>query len=377
MRIAVIDTEAGLHAWEEPWKHAYLESGTDNIFLSWEWMLLWCRHYGAGHAIRVVAVEDGTGLIGIAPLVATRGHAGSLYRLTVHFPGDEKLADYTDILVVRDGEAVIRAVLDTVREWGDWGRIIFQRVPDGSPGCAAMRRLLERENRPGSVRLACRSPYLTIAGTWDAYFASRSKAVRQELRTSGNHLSRMGAWGLQIARGAHLPAAREALYALHIKRQTHRPGTSIFSDAAGRAFTQDLTESSPAGWGAEVSTLQVGGRTVSAVLALRGKRTFYYWVPAFDSTIRSVSLGKFHLKLLVEHAFAEGYATVDLMIGDDQYKREWASEMRSSWHFVTYRDRATAALAKRATKLWSALRRVKGNSPTAQRLWTRLSKLLS
>lgn len=375
MKISVIDTEAGLNTWESAWKQAYLDSGTDNMFLSWEWTVLWWKHYGAGHALRILVAEDEAGVAGIAPLMVTRGGPGTRWRGLVHFPGDEKLADYSDLLTVRDEQTVAEAVLEALRSWADWGAFELRRVPDTSRAGAALRTQLRGQGRLGAVSLECVSPYLTVGGTWGDFFASRSKALRQELRTSGNHLSRVGTWGFDVCRGGELPAAREALYAFHLARQNRRPGTSIFADEPGQAFTRDLTELSPTGWGAEVSVVRVGTRPVSAVLALRGRRTFYYWVPAFDANVTSASLGKLHLKLLIERAFAEGCAVVDLMIGNDRYKRDWANGVQPNWNIAFYADGPTAALARGMKNLRSVLRTVKDRSRVVERLWTWLSKL--
>ncbi len=375
MRIRVIDSEAGLQASKECWQRAYLGSGTDNVFLSWEWTALWWRHYGAGHAIRVLVAEDESGVAGIVPFVVTPGGATTGWRPVVHFPGDEKLADYTDMLVVRDGPLVARAALTALCDWQDWGSVALRRLPDDSRVGASVRDALAAWSCRCGARLECESPYLTVAGPWPDYFAGRSKSLRQELRTSGNNLTRMGEWGFEVCRDGSLPAAREALYRFHLERQKRRPGASIFADEAGRAFTRDLTEACPAGWRAEVSVVRVGPRPVSAVLALRGQRTFYYWVPAFDASVPGASLGKLHLKLLIERAFADGCALVDLMIGDDRYKLDWATGARSNWRLVGYRDRRTAALAEGIAGLRVALRKLKVRSRTAQRAWTIISKL--
>jgi len=377
VRITALETGEALQAFEGIWRQAYRESRTDNVFLSWEWSWLWWKHYGAEHRLRILVAEDARGVAGIAPLLMSPGGPATRWRPVLHCIGDEKLADYTDFLIIREASAVVKAILGTLFTRRDWGLFELRRTPETSPAFQPLCAALHRQNTGGTCEIECASPYLDVSGGWHEYLATRSKSLRQELRTSANRLRALGDTRFEVCQGEALAEARKALYAFHIQRQGHRPGRSIFEDARGRAFIDELTELTSDGLAADVSVIRVGDRPVSTVLTLRGRRTLYYWVPSFDSQIRSASLGKLHLRHLIECAFAEKHAMVDLMIGEDGYKLDWSNGVQQNWRVVFYGDSATGWVNRTVSGSKAMLRKVKARSRVLRKLWTYLSKIQS
>jgi len=373
MRLRVVETGQALAALEGEWRCAYTESDCDNPFLSWDWVWRWWTHFGDQHRLLVLVVEDARGIAGLAPLAVTASRAGILSRPVVHFVGDDLLADYSDFLIVRDAESVVAAIIAWLRTQPSWGRLDLRRVPETSRALGGFRAAMTAGRIRVCLAVECRSPYAAIDGDWDQYAATRSKALRQELRTTANRLGRLGEPRWETVEGSRREA-RETLYALHRRRHARKVGRSLFEAERTRAFFDDLTETAASGWRTELSLLRLDGRIISVVLALRTNATFYYWVPTFDDELRTGSIGKLHLQHLLEQSVAEKCARFDLMIGEEAYKLEWATAVAANWRITLYRDQFAAAADRVVASMENVARHLRGRSRLAQRLWLRFSK---
>jgi len=335
---------------------------------------LWWRHFGDQHRLSILVVEDGRGIAGIAPLAVTAGGARTLCRPRIHFIGDEALADYSDFLIVRDCQQVVAAVIAWLGAQRGWGRFDLRRVPERSLALVGFRGAMTMPGIRGRLAVECRSPYAAIDDEWERYLASRSKALRQELRTAENRLRRLGRLRWESGEASIPAEAREALYALHRRRQARKVGRSLFEAERTRAFFDEVMATAGPDWRAELSALRLDGRIISVVLGLRTNATFYYWVPTFDDELRGGSVGKLHLKHLVAQSFADKCARFDMMIGEEHYKLEWATDAAVHWKITLYPDRRAAAADRVVLSMENVARHIAARSRLAQRFRVRLSK---
>lgn len=375
MRIRAVESSEELQRLEPEWGVLYAQSDTDNPFLSWDWCALWWKHFGGRERLLVLVAEDDAGPAGIAPLAVRRGGPRALWRGVIHFVGDDGLADYSDFLAAREGDAVVRGIVAWLRDRPGWGVLDLRRVPEESPILPILHSITGRGPRRGGIAVECRRPYVDLSLAWSEYFAGRSRELRQELRTTVNRLRRMDGYRYEVCGGEQLERGRETLYALHLRRQARKVGRSVFDGPAALAFFDELTEARLGNGGAEVSVLRSGDRLISVVLALRMARTLYYWIPTFDEEVRAGSIGKLHLMHVIEDAAARKLGSVDLMIGDERYKLDWATGSRVNWRVALYRDAAAGLVDSAVERGRHHLRRVKNRSRVLQRVWTRMSKL--
>src|SRR3990167_2779584 len=102
----VLETERELLALEEPWGELEAVAGNTNVFLRFDWLATWWKHFGRGQRLMVVTAEEGNRLIAVAPLML--GMAGGVR--TVGFLGRPG-ADYTDFLVRPGEDACVAAIV--------------------------------------------------------------------------------------------------------------------------------------------------------------------------------------------------------------------------------------------------------------------------
>ncbi|WP_240466314.1 hypothetical protein, partial [Arhodomonas sp. KWT] len=150
MTVAVWD-EAAFAAARQSWERLVAASDADPLFLGWDWLYGWWRHFGVpgGAALRLLAVHDGDGsLCGIAPMMVTaervRGVLPSrrLQLVGNFWHGAETLpTEYADFIVRRDcAEAAADVLLECLLGQDQWGELVLAWARADGHAVRALRR---------------------------------------------------------------------------------------------------------------------------------------------------------------------------------------------------------------------------------------------
>ncbi len=103
LSIQPITTLREMEALAVPWNSLLKETtSADNIFLSWEWLYTWARHYVGENRLRVLLAHGPGGqVVGIAPLYLRRTLALRVLGLReMRFLGTEEVCSaYLDFIV--------------------------------------------------------------------------------------------------------------------------------------------------------------------------------------------------------------------------------------------------------------------------------------
>ena len=159
---------------EGEWSELFDAVRVQNVFLSFEWMFTWWKHWGGNRHLAIIVIRDASGrMIGLAPFCIRRGfpEGGGARRLC--FLADEHVgSDYLGILARTSWqESVIDAVVSSVqRHRGEWDYIELRDAGDGSflTGlCNGLEANGMRARRvPASI---CR--YIQLPSSFDEYLA--------------------------------------------------------------------------------------------------------------------------------------------------------------------------------------------------------------
>ena len=87
------------------------------------------------------------------------------------------------------------------------------------------------------------------------------------------------------------------------------------------------------GW-LDLSTLELDGRPVAFCLGFVHDRAYYYYLPAFDPDFARYGPSAALLAHLIERAYELDLRELDLMLGDEPYKAQWATGRRTTCRLV-------------------------------------------
>ena len=106
LTIEEISSDERFSELNDEWNELLSGSLSSNIFLTWEWLYHWWRHYGNNCRLQILLVKDGSKLVGIAPLFLSRDKIRGTYQL--QFLGSDYVgSDYLDFICIKGSESEI------------------------------------------------------------------------------------------------------------------------------------------------------------------------------------------------------------------------------------------------------------------------------
>ncbi len=356
----------GLLSTRPLWQQVIDTSDDDNPFLTWEWNHAWASVYAQDKFIKVVVAESDGRPVAIAPLISTSRRTSFLI--------DPIFADYGDFLMSDDApEPVLKAFLESCIETRK--KALFSPIRGNRKTGKLLIDSSEHMGRSWMLEKLSYNPCVLPVSDFKSYMEGRSKSVRQEIRTTLNHLNRGGGWEfIECNGGVSANEILDNLICYHHGRQRGKVGLSIFDSPESQAFFRSLPDRLAEGPArAHLSAIVWQGRFVSAAYSLVRGKTLYYWIPSFDQSIKGVSLGKLHIKCLLEKCFAAGM-TFDFMGGDEPYKYQWANHGYENVRIRIFSNRLEKAAVVGVRQVAQMAREAKRRSAFLDRVWRHLSK---
>lgn len=316
LAVETLRDAAEIAALAPQWDSLLDRSTANRAFSSSRWFLTWLAVEPTLQP-RVLVARHDEALAGVLPLVAT---ADGVLR----FPGE--LADYNDAVVERGDLTTSTALLDAARQSAP--RLELSCLRPDSNLVAALARL-EPGRAPGSLfhgagTLAC--PYLALGDGYEAYLATRGSDFRNKLRRAWR---RAGALGLdarelepQSFPPTDLPAVFLALHAERIPRSCFvRPLERSFAEAALPALFAERR--------LRAFAVESGSGLVGISLYMVGDGSLGHWNGGFAAAAAPCAPGKLLLDTAIRTACHEGLVEIDLMRGDETYKADWSTAVRT------------------------------------------------
>jgi len=301
----------------DAWNAMATRGSPGSVFSTHEWSSAWWSTYGRGRLL-LIAAERNDEIIAIAPffiderMVYLVGAGGS---------------DYLDLIGAPDRHTVSALLERAFAAEPDLLGMQMHLVPDSSStgsslseAAAALGITLYDEGDLVAPRLDLASDPTIVEA------ALRKKSlVRHE-----NHFRRTGE-----LRTVHSRDSEEILEQLdpffeqHVERWSGTPNPSLFTEDAHRRFYRTLVEEArDAGW-LRFTRVEWDGRPIAFHLGFCHDGTYLWYKPSFAIDLARNSPGEVLLKHLLHAAVEEGAATFDFGIGDETFKRRFATEILS------------------------------------------------
>jgi CelD/BcsL family acetyltransferase involved in cellulose biosynthesis len=315
----------------EAWQSLLARSGSDPLFMSWQWASTWWRHHEArlSGELFVLAVQGAGGeLLGIAPFhrrnVRQRGIGARRLELLGNAWRDDGavFGEYLDVIAARDSrDAVCAALGDWLVENRDWDELVLCNLRAGSAAeplagslarCAYVRCV---ETMTGwSIRLP---------ETFDAFLTRLSSNTRRRVAHQRDKLTDASCENVPATQRA---AALDRLDGFVSKRF----GSSAAASDLRARFHADLVDGWPDARGVRLSELRASAESLSVMLNFRAGGTEYYLQSGFDDAhARGLSPGLLHLGYAIEQACRDGVAQFDFLAGrglNRDYKQDFAAD---------------------------------------------------
>jgi len=327
------------------WNRLLGESGSDTIFLTWEWCEAWWKAYGSGKSLFVISAWEGSELIGIAPLYAERKwHWGKEWTYLRFIGAGSGDSDYLDFFAKAGLEySVVEQFLEFLesasRQW-DW--IELNGVPQTSPCLAAISDLAtEREWKFISENIACAS--LQLPKQWNDYLISLRPRVRTKVRSALSYFEQhLRAIPTECSSTQEADIWLSQLFEVHTRRWESKSGPGVFQNTARRLFYHDLSHATMRkGWLA-FHRLSWGERPLALQFGFQYHNRLYVLQEGYDPAFKVLRPGIALRSWVVRNGIEQGVEKYDFLEGHARHKLDWGAHSTVSRRIILARKSAAA-----------------------------------
>jgi len=314
------------------WNGLLSASGSDTIFLTWEWMDAWWRHYGRGRPLFVLSAWDDAGLAGIAPFyvdtIRQWGRDWRCLRLMGDGSGD---SDYLDCIVRRGQEEPVMAdflsSLETHRE--QWDCVEFHGTPENSPCLrAVVCKAREASWSVASEPIAC--AVLPLPRTWDEYLRQLRPRFRTKVRSTLNFFDKLDAGWTECKQEAQVEQWLPTLFDLHTRRWKTQSQAGVFGNPDRRNFYQDVSRAAlRQGWLA-FHRLDWGERALAMQYGFLYGNRFHLLQEGYEPEFAGLRPGLALRAWLMRRWIESGVQEYDFLAGAAPYKLEWGAKIKQA-----------------------------------------------
>lgn len=340
MIVSVVSDTAEFEALRPAWSGLLERSGSASIFLSWEWLFSWWRHYGEARRLRVLVAREDGAVVGILPLYLDRSRLpGRIPILTLRFLGtgaDTSPDDLGALLDPKNSGAIAAALANHALHHLKWDILSLTDIAEGSEfGLALEAALTPFASATG---ISARISYAQLPDTWDAYVVSQSANRRSTIRRTRRRVESLpGARLYALDAGQDLARASRRLAELHRMRWEGRTESHSFSSAEYLAFHLDVMRRCQARDWLRMYCLELDGALIAMIYCYRFRDQIFYFQSGFDPAFSKLSPGLVLMGFAIEQAIAEKLQVFDMLRGEYDYKTQWAPERRVTRYFRAYR----------------------------------------
>jgi CelD/BcsL family acetyltransferase involved in cellulose biosynthesis len=335
--VEVVNTEKRFEEIREDWTELLAHSSSNCIFLTWEWLYTWWKHFAEkgrshqGKKLHVLVIRSGGDLIAIAPLASP---STTLIRLvhirTLEFLGTGSVgSDYLDIIARRGKEDEAMDILADYFLREQFVLDLKQLVKNRSLALQLAVRLQQHRWKRSEIHTNI-CPFIDLAGhTWQSFQAGLGPKHRYNFHRRLKNLYRKFDASFEcVVSEDQRSAALVTLVALHNKRMQERGGSDGLHSPELVGFHEELTRLALAqGW-LRLFVLTLNDDKVAALYGFMYGKTFYFYQSGFDPRYSPYSVGLVTMGLAIEAAIEDGCEEFDLLHGDEKYKFLWAKKQR-------------------------------------------------
>jgi CelD/BcsL family acetyltransferase involved in cellulose biosynthesis len=353
LEVETLRTKEAMAALQEGWEDLHRGDATRSPFLSPDWFRC-CLEDAQGSELFLIAVREGTRLVGIAPL--------SRYRLPVRWRNARAIGfircretPYADF-IVEDGrrEAIVGAILQHLHstERSSWDLLDLGPWPHSSPNVELGRKWLGAWGAKWTESTASLVPVVTMPEGWDAFMESRSYLFRKSRRGVLNRMGRLGNTQVECHRSDPDGEVLRAICDVSSRSWKHDDGKALTSRAESMRFFAALTQAAGRRGSLLVWILRLNGSPIAMEYNLTENGIVYALRADYDQTYRQSSPGAFLEYHIFQRLFSEGCRAYHAGPGSDAYKLRWTEELSRNI-MVTVFNRGAANQALWLTETWA------------------------
>ena len=338
LKLSIVNTIDEFKTLREQWDNTLNNSGSDNVFLTYEWLSTWLYTFGVNTKPFVIIVRKDDDIVAIAPLVIIKNKELGMPVRKIQFMGSPQI-DYADFIIAEKRAQSLAAIFNCILENANlWNYIELSHITDESPNWKNLSLKLKTLGIPYNVQKWSICPYISVYCSFEKYYKERSKNLRYDIRRNEKRLKTFGRLDFEIINNEHERIKALPHFFKMLKNRELGAGRSgpTSSYKMFYKFFMILVKDSRAAILVHFTRHTLNNETIAYHFGFRYKNKIYWYKPTFDQKFKKYSPGSIHIKKNIEYAVDEGISEFDFLLGDEPYKERWATNTRPSYNIIIF-----------------------------------------
>ncbi|MFC1620945.1 GNAT family N-acetyltransferase [Candidatus Omnitrophota bacterium] len=324
------------------WNDLLEKSNVDNVFMTYEWVDTYIKHFCSSQRLLILNVFEGDRLIGIAPLMIRKSKYLGLPVRVVSFVG-AGVSDRMDFILTGDKEKAIYLVLDYLMGIkSEWDLIDLEEISEDSPSAGIIGKWLREKNVLSFSGPQKRSFFIQFDGNRRLLIDKFSGKLNKKLVKLNNKNIKMD---MDPPKSAARPAQNmsSGQILLGFKRYRVRPSEAeglfsdicdvesrswqgkeqkgIFSKKPSRDFHKEIFDRFSKNGQLDISILISEKKPIAYIYNyLYGGRSYNYNI-AFDDVHKDLSVGTMLMFWMLKDSAAGDILEFDFIRGEEPWKK--------------------------------------------------------
>ncbi len=349
MIVRTLQSVEEFKALEPAWRRLHDSSPEGSLYTSFDYTWVWWATYPSLGKLCIYVVEDqDQNVLAIAPMYKTQSHLTRFFTLsTLRFIGRGSEVTPVDLNVIfcSDNELANAAGALLLSAWkteANVQRVLLEELPERSRLFAMLQQQLPHSVEGSQIRWVADLPE-----SWEKFTASLSRNTRKRIKNRRNRLLSENSLTLQLCSDkASMEEALDALVRLHQDRRHSKGDTAAFTTTDYLQFHQTLLAESASQKLMQFVTLKDGDNIIGVEYMYRNKGVLLFNQTGFNPDYEPVSPGHNMMVFAIEQAIEEGLHSIDLLHGNYDYKKSYASESVTTLVVSSYTSPVLRAVAR-------------------------------
>lgn len=329
-RIELISTYEGFVKNKDRWEDLFSRSGTDNVFLTYDWVDACIRHFYKGERLMILNVFKDERSIAIAPLVLRNTRYFGLPVKVISFIGT-LISDRMDFILDSDKEKSIALILDYLTSIrSDWDFIDLQEMLEDTGTVALVKAGLSERKMLNIIGPLTKSFFVGFNGNGKDICKKFSKKLNIGLRKIR---SRTGNPEIRFERYVNSAITKDDLFSsLSIIEGSSWKGeksSGIFSRQDIRGFHKEIFHTFSNKKQLDISVLSIDKKQVAYLYNYLYKNRSYNYSIAFDKEYSELSPGTALLSWALDDSPERGIEEFDFTRGEGEWKTRFTRDFKA------------------------------------------------
>jgi CelD/BcsL family acetyltransferase involved in cellulose biosynthesis len=324
----IVRTTQNLGQFQSVWRALWSADPNVTPFQSPEWLLPWWRRFGQQELQAIVVLQCGRP-IGFLPFYVYREPSSTERQLLLLGAGT---SDYLDgIFAPECRPEHVRMALELIRKESSWDVLYAAQLRSQSTLFQALEQAGNWGVRQFRGEHCSRMRAVQIADL--------PVKIRRNAMYYRNRAARRGTLELSVADESDCSATFDALVSLHTARWNSRGTPGTLYDRRVLDWHREALPQLQASGMLRLCSLRLDGEILGILYSLidpigRPGRTQYFYLTAYSTGHAELRPGTLLLAFAIERAAREGVETIDMLRGEEEYRKIWHLEPSPTYGFA-------------------------------------------